>query len=32
MKDDDKNKELSDLQYWDVNHLCLGNVAKASSE
>ena len=31
MKDYDKNKELSYLQYWDVNKL-MDNVAKASSK
>ena len=31
MKDYDKNKESSYLQYWDVN-MWLGNVAKASSK
>ena len=30
IKDYDKNKDSSYPQYWDVNNLCLGNVAKAS--
>ena len=26
MKDYDINKELSYIQYWDVNNICLGNT------
>ena len=32
MKDYEKNKESSHLQYWDVNNLCdKSNVTKASN-
>ena len=32
MKNSDKNRESSNLKYWDVNNLCFGIVAKASSK
>ena len=32
MKDFDENKESSELHYWDVYFIWLGNVAKASNK
>ena len=32
MKDYDKNKESLYIQYWNLNLIWLGNVAKASSK
>ena len=32
LKDYNKNKESSYLQYCDVSNLCLGNVTKTSSK
>ena len=32
MKNNDKNNELSYLQYWDVNNSWMGNFAKDSTK